>query len=46
MTADDVAVEGPFGPVTRRAVIGSTLLAGAAFFAAPQASVPQSGPSI
>ena len=31
MTADDDTGAGPFGPISRRSAIGSTLLAGAAF---------------
>ena len=31
MSADDDTVTGPFGPISRRSAIGSTLLAGAAF---------------
>jgi hypothetical protein len=34
MSADDDTVGGPFGPISRRTAIGSTLLAGAAFLAA------------
>ena len=33
MTADDDSGAGPFGPISRRSAIGSTLLAGAAFLA-------------
>jgi hexulose-6-phosphate isomerase len=33
MIVDDDAVSGPFGPISRRSAIGSTLLAGAAFLA-------------
>src|SRR4026207_2378458 len=35
MVADDDTVAGPFVPMSRRTAIGSTLLAGAAFLAAP-----------
>ena len=34
MTADDDTGAGPFGPISRRSAIGSTLLAGAAFLTA------------
>ena len=34
MMGDDHASSGPFGPISRRSAIGSTLLAGAAFLAA------------
>src|SRR5687767_10619883 len=35
MIADDDTVAGPFGRISRRSAIGSTLLAGAAFLGAP-----------
>ena len=35
MNADDDPVDGPFGPISRRSAIGSTLLAGAAFLTSP-----------
>jgi len=44
MVADDDTVAGPFGPISRRTAIGSTLLAGAAFLARPlSAQEPSSG---
>ena len=33
MTSSDDNADGPFGPISRRSAIGSTLLAGAAFLA-------------
>src|SRR5215207_1375289 len=43
MSADDDTVTGPFGPISRRSAIGSTLLAGAAFLTTPPvaAQAPQ-----
>src|SRR5687767_12278354 len=41
MTRTDDHVPGPFGPMTRRSAIGSTLLAGAAFLGAEAHAGPQ-----
>ena len=43
MIADDDTVAGPFGRISRRSAIGSTLLAGAAFLAADPISAQQPG---
>ena len=41
MIADDDTVAGPFGRISRRSAIGSTLLAGAAFLAADSTSAQE-----
>jgi L-ribulose-5-phosphate 3-epimerase len=41
MVADDDTVAGPFGPISRRTAIGSTLLAGAGFLAAHSLSAQE-----
>jgi len=43
MTKPEDSARGPFGPITRRSVLGSSLLAGAAFFAPGMAAAPQPG---
>ncbi len=43
MTKPEDSGRGPFGPITRRSVLGSSLLAGAAFLAPGMAAAPQTG---